>query len=211
MAASPAERAVEARTLAEMLQALNTLPKPLIGRLQGQAFGGGVGPGLCLRRGDWRDRGEIRADRDPAWADPGDDRALCDRPDGRGACAAGVHVGADIRGGRGGDAWHSGAGGDAATRWTRRSRPRLHPIWPARRGRWPRPRRWSGRVARRSAARRSTPRSPRWSIAGKARKAPRGWLRSLPGANRAGRRRPPRCASICCNCEISAGAWQTVV
>ncbi len=33
----------EARKLAEMLQALNTLPKPLIGRVHGNAFGGGVG------------------------------------------------------------------------------------------------------------------------------------------------------------------------
>lgn len=41
--AEPAARAVEARRLAGMLQALNTLPKPLIGRVQGNAFGGGVG------------------------------------------------------------------------------------------------------------------------------------------------------------------------
>jgi len=43
MAADDATRAREARRLAEMLFALNTLPKPLIGRLQGNAFGGGVG------------------------------------------------------------------------------------------------------------------------------------------------------------------------
>ena len=43
MAADPETRFVEARKLAEALQALNTLPKPLIGRLQGNAFGGGVG------------------------------------------------------------------------------------------------------------------------------------------------------------------------
>ena len=43
MAADPATRACEARKLAEMLGALNRLPKPLIGRIQGQAFGGGVG------------------------------------------------------------------------------------------------------------------------------------------------------------------------
>ncbi|MGB8624223.1 MAG: crotonase/enoyl-CoA hydratase family protein [Paracoccaceae bacterium] len=36
-------RARAARTLAGMLFALNTLPKPLIGRVQGQAFGGGIG------------------------------------------------------------------------------------------------------------------------------------------------------------------------
>ncbi|WP_171178304.1 crotonase/enoyl-CoA hydratase family protein [Ruegeria sp. HKCCD8929] len=43
MAADPETRFVEARKLAEMLQALNTLPKPVIGALQGNAFGGGVG------------------------------------------------------------------------------------------------------------------------------------------------------------------------
>jgi methylglutaconyl-CoA hydratase len=41
--ATPAARAVEARKLATMLQTLNTLPKPLIGRIHGNAFGGGVG------------------------------------------------------------------------------------------------------------------------------------------------------------------------
>ena len=41
--ASPEDRAREATKLARMLQALNTLPKPLIGRVQGNAFGGGVG------------------------------------------------------------------------------------------------------------------------------------------------------------------------
>lgn len=43
MAADAATRATEAGKLAWMLQALNTMPKPLIGRVQGNAFGGGVG------------------------------------------------------------------------------------------------------------------------------------------------------------------------
>ncbi len=43
MAADDATRAAGARKLANMLNALNTLPKPLIGRLNGNAFGGGVG------------------------------------------------------------------------------------------------------------------------------------------------------------------------
>lgn len=43
MDADPQTRVAEARKLAEMLQALNALPKPLIGALQGNAFGGGVG------------------------------------------------------------------------------------------------------------------------------------------------------------------------
>jgi len=43
MAGDSAARAAGARQLAQMLFALNTLPKPLIGRVQGQAFGGGIG------------------------------------------------------------------------------------------------------------------------------------------------------------------------
>ena len=46
MLASDADRAgrmAEARKLAQMLKRLNTLPKPLIGVLQGGAYGGGVG------------------------------------------------------------------------------------------------------------------------------------------------------------------------
>lgn len=43
MKADAATRAAEARILAETLMILNTLPKPLIGAIQGNAFGGGVG------------------------------------------------------------------------------------------------------------------------------------------------------------------------
>jgi methylglutaconyl-CoA hydratase len=43
MDANRAERMRAARALAGMLNALNTLPKPLIARVQGNAFGGGVG------------------------------------------------------------------------------------------------------------------------------------------------------------------------
>lgn len=43
MAADGATRAGEAKKLALMLNALNLLPKPLIGRVQGNAFGGGIG------------------------------------------------------------------------------------------------------------------------------------------------------------------------
>ncbi len=41
--ADGAQRAAEAGKLAAMLGAMNALPKPLIGRVQGNAFGGGVG------------------------------------------------------------------------------------------------------------------------------------------------------------------------
>lgn len=43
MAADPVTRGVEAKKLAMMLNSLNVMPKPLIARVQGQAFGGGVG------------------------------------------------------------------------------------------------------------------------------------------------------------------------
>ncbi|MCB1404948.1 MAG: crotonase/enoyl-CoA hydratase family protein [Rhodobacteraceae bacterium] len=43
MKADSATRAEQAGQLAGMLGALNTLSKPLIGRIQGQAFGGGIG------------------------------------------------------------------------------------------------------------------------------------------------------------------------
>ena len=43
MQADTATRAREARRLAGMLGALNALPKPLVGQVQGNAFGGGVG------------------------------------------------------------------------------------------------------------------------------------------------------------------------
>ena len=43
MLASRAQRISEARKLAEMLYELNTLPMPLIGKINGNAFGGGVG------------------------------------------------------------------------------------------------------------------------------------------------------------------------
>jgi methylglutaconyl-CoA hydratase len=43
IAADGATRGREAAKIAHALQALNTMPKPLIGRIHGNAFGGGVG------------------------------------------------------------------------------------------------------------------------------------------------------------------------
>ncbi|MEM9044732.1 MAG: crotonase/enoyl-CoA hydratase family protein [Pseudomonadota bacterium] len=43
MTATRVQRMAEARKLAMMLKALNEMPKPLIGRVNGQAYGGGVG------------------------------------------------------------------------------------------------------------------------------------------------------------------------
>jgi methylglutaconyl-CoA hydratase len=43
MAGDDSMKRAAARSIATMLEALNTLPQPLIGRVQGNAFGGGVG------------------------------------------------------------------------------------------------------------------------------------------------------------------------
>lgn len=43
IAASPEERAASARALAGMLGAMDACPKPVIGRIHGNAFGGGIG------------------------------------------------------------------------------------------------------------------------------------------------------------------------
>lgn len=43
MAADRSGKMAEARKLANMLYALDSLPKPLIGRIEGNAFGGGIG------------------------------------------------------------------------------------------------------------------------------------------------------------------------
>jgi hypothetical protein len=55
MAADPVTRGREARLLADMLQALNTLPKPLIGRVQGQCVRRRGRPDLGLRCCDRRE------------------------------------------------------------------------------------------------------------------------------------------------------------
>ena len=57
-----------------MLQALNTLGKPLIGRVGGAAYGGGVGLMAVCDVVVAVETRALRADRDPARGDPGDDR-----------------------------------------------------------------------------------------------------------------------------------------
>lgn len=47
MGATAEQRRAEATKLAQMLQALNTLPQPLVGRVHGNAFGGGIGM-MCV-------------------------------------------------------------------------------------------------------------------------------------------------------------------
>ncbi len=43
VAGDPAMKRAAARSIAQMLGAINTLPQPVIGRVQGNAFGGGIG------------------------------------------------------------------------------------------------------------------------------------------------------------------------
>lgn len=73
--ADAATRRAGARALAMMLQALNTLPRPLIGRVQGNAFGGGVGlmsvcDVTCVARGTKFGLTETRLGLIPATISP---------------------------------------------------------------------------------------------------------------------------------------------
>ena len=52
MGMDAATRSAEARKLARMLEALDSLPKPLIGAVQGNAFGGGVGMACSKHKQD---------------------------------------------------------------------------------------------------------------------------------------------------------------
>ena len=91
----PETRGKEARKLAEMLQALNTLPKPLIGRVQGNAFGGGVGmASVC----------DVAVGADHlTMAYSCNHRPICLVTHGRGHGAACLYVGASVQGPRGCD------------------------------------------------------------------------------------------------------------
>ena len=121
-------RSAEAGKLATMLGALNTLPKPLIGRVQGNAFGGGVGmASVCdvaigvdtLKMGFT----ETRLGIIPATIGP---YVLARMGEGR---ARRVFMSARL--------FDAAEAVDLGLlRWTLRSRPRSCPICPVRRGPW---------------------------------------------------------------------------
>ena len=99
--ADRATRMAEAKKLAMMLKALNEMPTPLIGRLHGGAFGGGVGMAcICdvaiAEEGTKFGLTETRLGLIPATIGP-----IRAGPNGRGQRAAGVHVGADLQRGGG--------------------------------------------------------------------------------------------------------------
>ena len=92
MKADAATRAREARNLAQMLGALDAMPKPLIGRGAGTGLRRWRGPDQCLRRGGRGRGGEAGSDRSAAGTYPRHHRALRDRgewgPHGRGRCSS---------------------------------------------------------------------------------------------------------------------------
>ncbi len=139
--ADGAQRAEEAERLAAMLGALNALPKPLIGRVQGNAFGGGVGLiAVCDvaigAAGARIGLTETRLGLIPATIGPYVVARMGE------AMARRVFMSAPVfdagRGGGAGPAGPGGAGGelDAAVE------AEVAPYLGWRRGRWPRPRRW---------------------------------------------------------------------
>jgi 1,4-dihydroxy-2-naphthoyl-CoA synthase len=79
-----------------MFKALNDLEKPVIARVQGNVFGGGVGL-LCIADvAVAADISQVRIDGDAARTDPGDHQPLCGGADRRGTGAALVHVRQDF-------------------------------------------------------------------------------------------------------------------
>ncbi len=108
--AADAARGPGGAKLAPMLGALDALPKPLIGRVQGNAFGGGVGLisvcDVAIGAG-----GADGLHRDAARPDPGDDRALCGGADGEATARRVFMSAAALRSGGGGVAGPAGAGG----------------------------------------------------------------------------------------------------
>ena len=89
MQADRATRQAGARRLAGMLQVWNTLPQPVIGRIHGNAFGGGVGlASIC----DLAIGVETAAMGLTETKLGLIHRSLCDRAHGRGGSAAGVYV-----------------------------------------------------------------------------------------------------------------------
>ena len=84
IAADRAGRMAEARKLAQMLKRLNTLPKPLIGVLQGGAYGGGVGLAVICDVAIAEDTTKFGLTETRLGAYSGHHKPLCDCADGRG-------------------------------------------------------------------------------------------------------------------------------
>ena len=91
IAADRVGRMREARKLAEMLNALNEMPTPMIARVHGGAFGGGVGMACVADVAVAAEYGEVWPDGNAPRPDPGHYRPLmCWRAWGggtRGACS----------------------------------------------------------------------------------------------------------------------------
>lgn len=137
--AEPETRAAEAGKLAYMLQALNTLPKPLIARVHGNAFGGGLGMiSVC----------DVAVGADSV------QMALTETRLGLIPATIGPYVAARMGEAKARRVFMSGRRFDAGeavrldllaravpgTRWIRPSRKRLHPISTVRPRPWRRPR-----------------------------------------------------------------------
>ena len=100
MQADRATRQAGARGLAAMLQSWNTLPQPVIGRIHGNAFGGGVGLASICDVAIGVETVWMGTDGNQAGADSRNHRSLRDCAHGRGEGAACVYVCAQVFGAR---------------------------------------------------------------------------------------------------------------
>ena len=85
------ENRADAQALADMLWTVYSCPLPLVGRIHGDCYAGGVGPGRGVRRAGRRRRRQLLPVRSPARPAAGDHRAVCGARARRAGVAALLH------------------------------------------------------------------------------------------------------------------------
>ena len=80
---SHSENAEDAEKLADMLRIIYLCPKPVVAKVQGDCYAGGMGPGGSMRHRGGGQRRQLLPVGSEAWFDPGHDFPVCDQGDGR--------------------------------------------------------------------------------------------------------------------------------
>ncbi len=91
------ENRADAMKLATMLRTIYECPKPVIARVHGDAYAGGVGLVVRVRHRGGGHRRELLPERDPAGPDTGHDRSVCDPRDETECGAALLPDGGEVR------------------------------------------------------------------------------------------------------------------